>query len=684
MKKPAKKTLKKKKISKKTPIKKSKKKPAKKAAKKSKKPAKKKPVAKKSAVKKKPTRKPAAKKKSTKKPAVKKAPVSTTLVVKAEDKPRVNMGHTNSVYKNGVYIKAYQGDHMTMLAFDIDDSLNTNEFVGFTLSYKTPSKIEYQITNKLNFTGEDKLTDSKDSPIQKFRWLHVPGNIHQDFSQIETGTYTYFVTPRYYDKQAKQLRPLDNGKTSSVEIEVGNPLNGIFDFGFTRAYINSQAYKYRFGSNTKLIPDGDWLFDTQKIFETYNGSTYKYEDVYKYLGFTARQKIIDLLTTALNDKSITVEMLIYDFNEPVIGNLCLELAKEGRIKIISDDYVNRSTNKQTGKVKEAGHGLPDADETDFCKKFNGVKKGKADLVRGCFARFQHHKVIVFSKNWQNPYMVLSGATNFSVTGTCVNANHIVIVKDTEIATLYSNVFKASWGTDKMKTFKNGELASKPFEFNKNGIKVSFNFSPHKNDYADSLLKEIAGNISNAKQSVLFSVMEMGKSGGDVIPALKAIHKDTNIFSYGITDQVEAENVQLYRPGVEGGILVNAKSLMKMLPPPFNEEANYNAHRIHHKFVVVDFNTPTGKVYFGSSNLALGGEEQNGDNLICVQDPKITTVFAVEALRLVDHFQFRVNKDKNTDAASNKENVITLKTDNSWAKPYFDEKDMKFLERHLFA
>lgn len=196
MKKPAKKTLKKKKISKKTPIKKSKKKPAKKAAKKSKKPAKKKPVAKKSAVKKKPTRKPAAKKKSTKKPAVKKAPVSTTLVVKAEDKPRVNMGHTNSVYKNGVYIKAYQGDHMTMLAFDIDDSLNTNEFVGFTLSYKTPSKIEYQITNKLNFTGEDKLTDSKDSPIQKFRWLHVPGNIHQDFSQIETGTYTYFVTPR--------------------------------------------------------------------------------------------------------------------------------------------------------------------------------------------------------------------------------------------------------------------------------------------------------------------------------------------------------------------------------------------------------------------------------------------------------------------------------------------------------
>jgi hypothetical protein len=94
-------------------------------------------------------------------------------------------------------------------------------------------------------------------------------------------------------------------------------------------------------------------------------------------------------------------------------------------------------------------------------------------------------------------------------------------------------------------------------------------------------------------------------------------------------------------------------------------------------VVVDFNTPTGKVYLGSSNLALGGEENNGDNLICITDPAITTVFAIEALRLVDHFNFRALKLTTAQ-------VIALKVNNEWAKPYYDKNEIKFLDRTLFA
>jgi hypothetical protein len=45
------------------------------------------------------------------------------------------------------------------------------------------------------------------------------------------------------------------------------------------------------------------------------------------------------------------------------------------------------------------------------------------------------------------------------------------------------------------------------------------------------------------------------------------------------------------------------------------------------------------VYCGSSNLATGGEEANGDNLLEIHDPDVATAFAIEALLLVDHYAF---------------------------------------------
>ncbi len=586
--------------------------------------------------------------------------------------PRINRSK-----QHGISIKAYQGDHMTLVAFDMDPALNTNDFVGFTIQYETPSGKKFYISNKINFTGEDKLVDSIDAPIQKFRWLHVPGNVHQTLNNTEYGTYTYYVTPRYYDKAAGKLKILDASLTASVTIPVGEFKHKLLELAFTRSYVNSQAYKYRFGDDTKIIPGGNWLFDTSKHFTTNHGDSYTYEQLYEYLGFTARKKILELLQEALNDKSITIEMFTYDFNEPDIANHCLELAKEGRIKIISDDYITQSKDKNTGKVKQDGHGLPDAPETLFFDMFNKAKKGKADIVRHHFKRYQHNKQIIFSKNWKNPYKVLTGSTNFSITGLCVNANHVVVFNDAQVAARYSEVFNAVWGDAGMKGFSKNKLATQPSTFNSGTTKLSVNYSPHEQAYAASLLTDMSNNIKSAKQSVFFSVMQMSGSGGDVMPALKAIQNNTKIFSYGVTDAVEKNAIRLYTPGSRTGILVDAQAITTLLPPPFDKEDTFKAHKIHHKFVVIDFNTPTGRVYCGSSNLALGGEESNADNLICIQDPEITTVFAIEALRLVDHFHFRALK-------LNTNQPILLKTDNEWAKPYFDKNDIKYLDRLLFA
>ena len=63
------------------------------------------------------------------------------------------------------------------------------------------------------------------------------------------------------------------------------------------------------------------------------------------------------------------------------------------------------------------------------------------------------------------------------------------------------------------------------------------------------------------------------------------------------------------------------------------------HEIHDKFVVCGLNGGDPVVYCGSSNLASGGEAENGDNLLAIHDADVATTFAIEALGLVDHYSF---------------------------------------------
>ena len=567
--------------------------------------------------------------------------------------------------RNGVTVKAYRGDGMTLLAFNVEDSLLKRNFVGFSIKYETPSGTSNFLVNRINFEGDGKLTESDKAPFQKFRWIHVPGTFHQSLNSPEYGTYKYSVTPRYWNTQNDSLEALDQSLTVELGIEVGKFADKSVNISFTRSFLTSQAFVHRFGNNNNLIPTGNWLFDTSAAFCVNEGKTYTYEDVYGWLGFTAREKTIDLLKEVLSKDNLSIDLFAYDFNEPVAGKLCLQLAKKGRIRVILDN--------------SADHATQGSSEMDFESKFNAVKQGAAEMVRGKFSRLCHHKVIIVKEN-NSAIKVLTGSTNFSVTGFCVNANHVVIFDNKEIAGLYEQVFEASWGVQKMKAFEHTKYAEKAFDFVDQGVPdVSITFSPHPDTFAAQVLDGVSNTIKGAKSSVLFCIMSLDEStGGSVYPTLRSVQNNQGIFTYGITDSTKY--VSLYKPGSKKGILVNAKNLVKDLPPPFDKEETFNAHNIHHKFVVVDFNAPGAAVYFGSSNLALGGEENNGDNLLCIKDTDIATVFAIEAVRLVDHFEFRAKK---TDPHGNQK-ILKLDKTSHWASRYFDKNDIKYVDRTLFA
>jgi hypothetical protein len=182
-------------------------------------------------------------------------------------------------------------------------------------------------------------------------------------------------------------------------------------------------------------------------------------------------------------------------------------------------------------------------------------------------------------------------------------------------------------------------------------------------------------------------MSVDQGSSPVYDALTELHENDGIFSYGISD--DPGGISLYRPGERTGVLVTGKPLKTQLPRPFTQIRYVGGvgHQIHHKFVVCGFNGDDPVVYCGSSNLALGGEEENGDNLLAIHDRDAATVFAVEALGLVDHFHFLSRLAEEAHADTTSAAVAAgwfLSTTGRWAEPYFDANDLHFVDREVFA
>jgi PLD-like domain len=591
-------------------------------------------------------------------------------------KVEVNFNMFKLSTENGVSIKAYRGTRMTLLAMNLEEKPADGIFAGFTLHYQAPKGKKTALKNLISFDGTDVLTGSDVSPIQAFKWVHFP-TMFSDQKSIISGKYSYFATPRFFDAN-QNLLPIDDAKTASVDVEVGDFSDGKLSVGFTRAFVKSQAFANRYGAKQKLLPKGDWLFDTnQKAGTNAKFGDFTYEDMYAWLGFNAREMTYGLLKEALDNASVKVDMFAYDFNDPVIADMCLKLAAKGKIRIILDSAALHHDKIAGAKLKK---------EDDFEQRFNAKATAGAEIFRCNFARYSHCKEIILRKNGK-AYKALTGSTNFSYTGLYVNANHVLVFDDKSVAKYYADIFDVCWKVGEAPAFRTTTFSNQTQVFSTNKFpRTEIEASPHTGDYAEKLLNSIADHVTDAQtESVIFSVMELG-SKGSLTKVLREIHKNDSVYTYGVTDS-PAGDISVYKPGRKNGLLINAKAQGEDLPPPFKEEFELGlSHAIHHKFIVTNFNRDTARVYCGSSNLAYGGEKDNGDKLLCIKDKDVATAFAIEGLRLTDHYNFRTKKASAEKAAAAGQNVkpFTLDKTGKWVNKFYDENDIRCVERKLFA
>jgi phosphatidylserine/phosphatidylglycerophosphate/cardiolipin synthase-like enzyme len=133
-------------------------------------------------------------------------------------------------------------------------------------------------------------------------------------------------------------------------------------------------------------------------------------------------------------------------------------------------------------------------------------------------------------------------------------------------------------------------------------------------------------------------------------------------------------------------LVSPAALKKNIPEPFKSEpTGGGGTRMHHKFVVIDFDKPTARVYMGSYNFSLAADTSNGENLLLIRDRRIAVSYVVEAIRLFDHYHFRVAQ---MDAKAARKKLQLSRPPRKpgekawWEKDYSNARRIR--DRELFA
>ncbi len=547
--------------------------------------------------------------------------------------------------QDGIAVKAYTSDGSVLLTFNLDQTLTPN-LAGFAIRCTPPSGAPYDLINRLSFsravtaalTAEQRVfTPTSQAPIQKFRWMDFPAN-------IQSGAYQYQVTAMYFDGNGG----LKAGPAASAEVLFQSLETDKLQMGFTRGYASSQAYSDHF-HNAPIEPSP----------KTFGFDTTPYQAQYQWLGYHARKLVFDFLQESIADPSVTVDLFAYDLDEPDFIRGLQQLGP--RLRAVLDDAPL--------------HTKPGAMEIQ-AKAALIQSTGAANIVSGHFKRFAHSKVLI-QKRGGAPVKVLTGSANFSLRGLYVQANNILVFDDATTAGLYEQAFNQAFSN--MKGFTNAPIAQGWFDVSQPGLPpFAVAFSPHRT--AGISLDRVSQAIQNAGSSVIYAVMEL-KGGGDVLSQLQNLGNNPKLFAYGITQSDAGLN--LYKPGQIHGEFADFAFLSKLVPAPFRQEWSGGIGQvIHDKFVVVDFNSAQPVVFTGSSNLAEGGEEDNGDNLLAIYDPPLVTAYAVEAIRLVDHYHFRVAMK----GASQVQPLVLQGPGAAkpWWQPYYDPQNVKYYDRTLFA
>jgi len=370
-------------------------------------------------------------------------------------------------------LKVHRGDGMALLAMNWKTGKPPTNFVGFGIEYKEPGGTQFfALKNRLAFPKADASVDPNAlstlrSPIQKFRWVHFPRNANLD------GAFTYRVTPIFQNDKDE----LSNGEAQSVAIELRRETYpGKLNIAFTRGFVSSQAFVDRYKTVSKLLPANA---DSGLTFTPTHPQA---AEAFAWMGFEAREAILDALDQAIADKQAHVRVVAYDLNEPEVVDRLKKLGS--RLRVIIDDS---GSHGQAGSAEDQAEAIL-------------VKSaGAANVKRQHMGNLQHNKTITV--DGPNVQMVVCGSTNFSWRAFFVQANNALVVKGKSAVKAFGEAFDNYWSHSNDVAGFSGTSSATLMDLGLAGIVARAAISQRAT--SNELLQTIADDISNHTTSSLF-------------------------------------------------------------------------------------------------------------------------------------------------------------------------------------
>jgi len=302
------------------------------------------------------------------------------------------------------------------------------------------------------------------------------------------------------------------------------------------------------------------------------------------MGFEVRSVILNTLDAAVADTSAQVRVAAYDFNDPEIVDRLEKLGN--RLKIIIDD--------------SGSHKPPTSAETKAAAML-ASSAGADSVQRQHMGDLQHNKSIVV--NGDKTRVAVGGSANLSWRGLYVQNNNAVVLQGETAVKIFSDAFDALWASPNNVSGFDTTASADWNNLGYSDFNAQVTFSPH--DKSDAKLAEIGAAIDATKSSLFYSLAFLYETKGVIRDAIEKMTDDTQNgpFVYGISDK-SVGGLDVQEPNGNPPVAFPA-ALMQDVPPPFKQEATGGSGvRLHHKFVVIDFNTPDACVYTGSYNFSV--------------------------------------------------------------------------------
>jgi hypothetical protein len=510
-------------------------------------------------------------------------------------------------------LKVYRGEGMALLSMNWINGTPSNDFVGFAIEYQEPGGFQFfPLNNRLSFLNNNgnvnpNILSTRLSPIQKFRWVHFPRNAEL------AGDFIYRVSPVFMDS----LEKLSYGEFQQAAIQLcAETYPGELNVAFTRGFVASQAFIDKFQANGGI--------PTLLPADAASGLTFTpthpdKDKAYDWMGFEARRAILSLLDKAISDPTAKVRATGYDMNEPEIVSRLVQLGN--RLKVIIDDSKD--------------HGDPDSAETQAATQLI-VSAGAENVQRQHVGTLQHNKTIAVSGTVQS---AVCGSTNFSWRGFFVQNNNAIIIYGEKQVKLFFDAFDNLFANPNNASGFSKTLSAELVSLNLPSVDVKIAFSPHGS--SNAMLQNIADDLNTTTSSLCYSLAFLNITPGPIKKRIKALREDPAMFVNGMAD-TNVSDLSLQLPDGNPPV-VFPSALLTNVPEPFKSEVTGGKGvRMHHKFLVIDFDKPSkARVYMGSYNFSAAADLKNGENLLLIRDQRVAVSYMIEAITMCDHYEFRI-------------------------------------------